>query len=312
MTETQAASEAAAAEASTSPAGAEAADGGDNAGGTATGRAVVGRAAVPGEAPAQKFTRPAGMVPPPDKLESPEKASGTDKTESKDSKTRSKDSSDGIAQDAETAPITAAAAHPTGRASVPATARVSSPAAGATGTVPAPGTSASSTPTAVTSMPTGLKTGRVTGTGRVSALGGTKVGEAVRAARAAVSSAASRGPRRARLFVKRIDPWSVMKFSFAMSFVLFFVAIVATSVLYLALDAMGVFRSLNKMLADMLGATGGKSTFKITALDVIGTAGVLGLVNVVLFTALATLSAFVYNVCADLVGGIEVTLSEKD
>jgi hypothetical protein len=145
------------------------------------------------------------------------------------------------------------------------------------------------------------------------ATGGARVAEAVRAARATVTSAASRGPRRARLFVKRIDPWSVMKFSFAVSFVLFFVAIVATAVLYLALDAMGVFKSLNKTIADMLGATGGsKSTFKITALGVIGTAGVLGLVNVVLFTALATLGAFIYNVCADLVGGIEVTLSEKD
>jgi len=143
--------------------------------------------------------------------------------------------------------------------------------------------------------------------------GGTKVGDAVRAARATVSGAASRGPRRARLFVKRIDPWSVMKFSFAVSFVLFFVAIVATSVLYLALDAMGVFDSVNTAFADIIGASGGKSgTFKVTAFGVIGTAGVIGLVNVVLFTALATLAAFIYNVCADLVGGIEVTLSEKD
>ena len=38
----------------------------------------------------------------------------------------------------------------------------------------------------------------------------------------------------------------------------------------------------------------------------------LGVVNMVLFTALSTLGAFIYNVCADLVGGIEVTLSEKD
>ena len=137
--------------------------------------------------------------------------------------------------------------------------------------------------------------------------------EAVRTARAAVSSAASRGPRRARLFVKRIDPWSVMKFSFAVSFVLFFVAIVATAVLYLALDAMGVFNSVNRALSEMIGATGSKNGgFKITALGVIGVAGVLGLVNVVLFTALATLSAFIYNVCADLVGGIEVTLSERE
>jgi len=32
----------------------------------------------------------------------------------------------------------------------------------------------------------------------------------------------------------------------------------------------------------------------------------------VLFTALATLGAFIYNVCADLVGGIELTSAERD
>ena len=37
----------------------------------------------------------------------------------------------------------------------------------------------------------------------------------------------------------------------------------------------------------------------------------IGAVNVVLFTALATLGAFIYNVCADLVGGVELTLAEN-
>ena len=63
-----------------------------------------------------------------------------------------------------------------------------------------------------------------------------------------MAGAATRGPRRARLHLKRIDPWSVMKFSFAVSLVLFVVAIVATSVLYLALDAMDVFDSINQAL----------------------------------------------------------------
>ena len=136
----------------------------------------------------------------------------------------------------------------------------------------------------------------------------------MRAARKTVTAAVGRGPRRARLHLKRIDPWSVMKFAFAVSFVLFVVIIVATSVLYLALDAMGVFESVNKTLADMIGATGSNdsSSFKITAKGVIGGAALLGLVNVVLFTAIATLGAFIYNVCADLVGGIELTLAEKE
>jgi len=127
-------------------------------------------------------------------------------------------------------------------------------------------------------------------------------------------AATPRGPRRARLNVKRIDPWSVMKFSFAVSLVLFVVVIVAASVLYLALDAMGVFTSINSTIAELVDAGGGETgdTFRITARGVIGTAAVLGALNVLLFTSLATLGAFIYNVCADLVGGVEVTLAERD
>ncbi|WP_020522730.1 DUF3566 domain-containing protein [Catelliglobosispora koreensis] len=143
--------------------------------------------------------------------------------------------------------------------------------------------------------------------------GAVRVTEAVRAARSGVTAGASRGPRRARLSIKRIDPWSVMKFSFAVSFVLLVVIIVATSVLYLALDAMDVFDSLNKTMAELFTSNGGgENAFKITAGGVIGFSAALGAINVVLFTALMTLGAFVYNVCADLVGGVEVTLAERE
>lgn len=144
------------------------------------------------------------------------------------------------------------------------------------------------------------------------AVGAARVGDpAVRPTRAASTP---RGPRRARLAVKRIDPWSVMKFSFAVSVVLFIVMIVAASVLYLALDTMGVFASINTTLADLVESGSGADgdTFQITARGVIGTASLLGAINVVLFTALATLGAFIYNVCADLVGGVELTLAERD
>jgi hypothetical protein len=149
------------------------------------------------------------------------------------------------------------------------------------------------------------------------AVGAARVSEAVRSARSTVSSAAARGPRRARLNLKRIDPWSVMKFSFAVSVVLFIVVVVATSVLYLALDSMGVWTSVNSSLKTLVSASGGtdastQTGFQITAWGIIGTSMLIGAVNVVLFTALATLGAFIYNVCADLVGGIELTLAERD
>src|SRR5581483_7035650 len=228
MTETQAASGAAGAST-----GADAADG-ENAGGTPTGRAVVGRAAVPAEPKPAKFTRPAGMPPPPGSLDGQEKRDA------------GKDSADEPAREPETAPVSAAPVPSKGRAPVAATARVGAPPAGAAAAT----TTAPTTVTPAATPTTDGKTATRPATAGRAVLGGAKVADAVRAARATVTSAAARGPRRARLFVKRIDPWSVMKFSFAVSFVLFFVAIVATSVLYLALDAMGVFRSLNKALAD--------------------------------------------------------------
>ena len=195
----------------------------------------------------------------------------------------------------------------------------------ATTSGPATGTASVSAPVIARATVTGTTT--VTGTGirqttgstpvvtpsRTGAVGAARVTDAVRSARATVTGAASRGPRRARLHLKRIDPWSVMKFAFAVSLVLFVVAIVATSVLYLALDAMGVWDSINQAFADVTGQAGGPAdAFKITAKGVIGTSVLLGAVNMVLFTALMTLSAFVYNVCADLVGGVELTLSEKE
>jgi Transmembrane domain of unknown function (DUF3566) len=183
---------------------------------------------------------------------------------------------------------------PVGRAPVVATSSLKTgvrPAPGDRAAVGAPGRSAAGT----------------------AAVGAARVSDTLRSARATVAGAATRGPRRARLHLKRIDPWSVMKFSFAVSLVLFVVAIVATSVLYLALDAMSVFDSVNRAFAEVTGQSGAEAAgFKITAKGVIGTSVLLGAVNMVLFTALATLGAFVYNVCADLVGGVELTLSEKE
>jgi len=125
----------------------------------------------------------------------------------------------------------------------------------------------------------------------------------------------SRGPRRARLQVRKIDPWSVLRFSFVASLAMLIVFLVAVAVLYGVLAGMGVFSSINdqlRSLTDNGGTDTGGLDLDLSFARVFGVSLLIGAVNVVLFTALATLGAFVYNLVADLVGGIEIVLSERE
>ncbi|MDP9798482.1 hypothetical protein J2S43_006994 [Catenuloplanes nepalensis] len=314
MTETQATSGAGS---SATPGGKDSADGDAK----AKGRAVVGRAVVgPSDAPSPKFTRAPGMKPPPDEAPAGSSPAGTAKPATPAVGTEKDTVKPVIVPAGKPATASSAATASKTAPPKPTTPPKASPAGGSGSPSSPPGERTERIPAGAGAAASGTTTTGLSGlgskvSGAVRGVGAARVTDTIRAARNAVGGAAARGPRRARLNVKRIDPWSVMKFSFAVSLVLFIVVIVATSVLYLALDAMGVFQSVNETLAELVTASGGDSggaPFKITAKGVIGTSALIGLVNVVLFTALATLGAFIYNVCADLVGGVELTLAERD
>jgi Transmembrane domain of unknown function (DUF3566) len=121
--------------------------------------------------------------------------------------------------------------------------------------------------------------------------------------------------RRARLTVKRIDPWTTLKFSFVYGLAGMIVLLVTVVVLYGVVDAMGVISSLRTFL-DTVNPSGTTSSSDLSVWLGFGrvmlVAIVVGLINVVLFTAFATLTAFIYNVCTDIVGGVEVTLAERN
>jgi hypothetical protein len=121
-----------------------------------------------------------------------------------------------------------------------------------------------------------------------------------------------RGPRRANLQIKRFDPWSVLKLSLVLGVALFFVWLVAVGALYAVLDGMGVWDKVNGISTDLLQGNEGTSAPLISAGRVFGIAAIVGAINIVLFSALATVGAFVYNVSADLAGGLEVTLAERE
>jgi hypothetical protein len=121
-----------------------------------------------------------------------------------------------------------------------------------------------------------------------------------------------RGPVRASMQIRRIDPWSTLKVSLMLSVALFFVWMIAVAFLYLVLGGMGVWAKLNSNVGDLLNNTSGSSGELVSSGTIFGGAVLIGLVNIVLLTAMATIGAFVYNLTTDLIGGIEVTLADRD
>ena len=133
--------------------------------------------------------------------------------------------------------------------------------------------------------------------------------------RPAATQARPRGTRRARLRLVHLDPWSVMKTSFLLSIAFGIVTVVAVAVVWSVLDAAGVWDSINSTVTDVVG---GESAETFDVQNYVGTSRVLGftmvvaVADVLLITAIATLSAFLYNLAAALLGGIDVTLAEDE
>jgi hypothetical protein len=119
------------------------------------------------------------------------------------------------------------------------------------------------------------------------------------------------GPRKVKLTIARIDPWSAMKLSFLLSVAFAIATVVAAVVVWEVLDVMGIFDALNSMLRDVAGTSSKVDLNDYIGLGrVVAIATVVSLVNVVVTMALATLGAVLYNLAGSLVGGLNVTLSD--
>ncbi|MFF3450826.1 DUF3566 domain-containing protein [Streptomyces sp. NPDC002667] len=121
--------------------------------------------------------------------------------------------------------------------------------------------------------------------------------------------------RKARLRVAKADPWSVMKVSFLLSIALGICTIVAAAVLWMVMDAMGVFSTVGGTISEATGSNEGNGFDLQSFLSlphVLMFTSVIAVIDVVLATALATLGAFIYNLSAGFVGGVELTLAEDE
>ena len=128
-----------------------------------------------------------------------------------------------------------------------------------------------------------------------------------------MTSEGVRTPKRARLYVTRIDPWSVTKAAFMLALSIGIVIVVAVAILWWVLDVTGVFQSIARTFDEVIGtATTGFDLLSYLELSrVIGVAIVIASVEIVLVSLLSTLFAIMYNMTVGLTGGVEVVLSDE-
>jgi hypothetical protein len=115
--------------------------------------------------------------------------------------------------------------------------------------------------------------------------------------------------------IRRLGPWSVLKFSLFFYFCVWLIVFLALVIIYMLMSAVGAIDSLEKLLG-YLFATGEQSTRGPTPIEV--NEGVVGLVTflggcvlTLVWSLINVLVAFLYNLISDVVGGVEVTLAEK-
>ena len=123
----------------------------------------------------------------------------------------------------------------------------------------------------------------------------------------------SGGTRQARLYLSRVDPWSVAKAAFMLAIAVGIVIVVSVSVLWFALSSLGVFETLSRNVNEVIGNS--QANFDLMGLlnfsRVLGVTIVLASVEVILVSVLATVFAFMYNLTVGLTGGVEVVLTDQ-
>jgi hypothetical protein len=112
--------------------------------------------------------------------------------------------------------------------------------------------------------------------------------------------------RRARLVLRRLDPWSVLKFSALFYLCLMLISLLVFAMIWFVLVNMGVFEEVTRFAGN----------FNLEVTFPAGTVFrwyiLIGLFGVVVWSVVTMLLTLLFNLVNDVTGGIEVVLAERE
>lgn len=112
----------------------------------------------------------------------------------------------------------------------------------------------------------------------------------------------------ARRVVRRVNPWSVLRFSLLFYLCMLLVWLVAGVLLWVAASATGLIDNLERFVTDLFFL----EYFQIRGGVILLASFLGGLVLVLLATGVNVVMAVVYNLASDVVGGVEVTVADAE
>lgn len=113
--------------------------------------------------------------------------------------------------------------------------------------------------------------------------------------------------RRVTRVVRSVDPWSVFKVSLLFSLVLYLAVLLAAALLWNVAHTTGTVDNIERFLESF-----GWESFTFEGGQLFRALWVAGLFGVAALTGLAVLAATIFNLIADLVGGVQVTVLEEE
>ncbi len=114
--------------------------------------------------------------------------------------------------------------------------------------------------------------------------------------------------RRERRIIRRVNTWTVLRFSVLFYLSLLVVWLVAGSLLWAAAASTGLVDNFENFVKELFVL----ESFRIRGGLILLSSMIGGLVLVLLGTGANVLMAVIYNLTSDVVGGIEVTVLEEE
>jgi hypothetical protein len=138
--------------------------------------------------------------------------------------------------------------------------------------------------------------------------------------------------RRVRRVIRKVEPWTVLRFSAFFYLSIFLVLLVAGTALWQVASATHVRHKVEGFVGELVGAgpatdsdsgsassdsttgndSGTRNNFRFDGPQILQASALGGLVLVVVGTGANVLLAVLYNLISDVVGGVEITVLEED